>query len=380
MMWCAQLPIRNLEENEVREDVMSSRPTTLVFPATNQGAWDYVEGALERGESVCCAASGHGLTIGEFGLQVQALPSIYDENFLDELNRLVERDCVARVFCPVLMVHDHIKRLIIEGKIRLELIGDSPIALQMKRHARLMSKVRSLYPFFRSCDVRTEAVQELDFASMLRNSSLIYGESNDEKLTAMFSVMSSAPKGDVIEIGCLMGKSAFVMSYASQLYELGSFLSVDPWNFGEAVQQDSPESLKEMAHVWDFEVLREGFFIHTLQTCHAQHVHLRKPSRNAFDDYMSEAELQDVRGNKVSYVRKIAAIHIDGNHDYESVKLDCELWLTRVQAGTWLILDDYLWAHGDGPYRIGNALLETEWHRIRRAFVCGKALFVQFES
>ena len=200
-----------------------------------------------------------------------------------------------------------------------------------------------------------------------------------KNLPRCFPVMSSAPAGDVIEIGCLMGKSAFVLSYASQLYGLGALLTVDPWDFGEAIQENSPTSLKEMAQVWDFEVLREGFFINTLQTLHAQHVHLRKPSEHAFEDYDREGDLWDLRGRSVPYLRKISTIHIDGNHDYESVKLDCELWLTRVQAGTWLILDDYIWAHGDGPYRVGNALLENEWHRIRRSFVCGKALFVQFD-
>ncbi len=46
--------------------------------------------------------------------------------------------------------------------------------------------------------------------------------------------------------------------------------------------------------------------------------------------------------------------------------------------GAWLVLDDYIWAHGDGPYLIGNELLREEWKRIECAFVCGKALFVKF--
>ena len=47
--------------------------------------------------------------------------------------------------------------------------------------------------------------------------------------------------------------------------------------------------------------------------------------------------------------RRIAVIHIDGNHDHDCCRRDCELWLTRLAPQVWLILDDYLWAHGDGP-------------------------------
>ncbi|NBQ05037.1 MAG: class I SAM-dependent methyltransferase [Actinobacteria bacterium] len=85
-----------------------------------------------------------------------------------------------------------------------------------------------------------------------------------------------------------------------------------------------------------------------------------------------------ISGEPVEYERHVAVIHIDGNHDYSSVREDCELWLTRLVPGAWLILDDYIWAHGDGPYRMGNELLRDEVDRIERAFVSGKALFVKF--
>lgn len=81
---------------------------------------------------------------------------------------------------------------------------------------------------------------------------------------------------------------------------------------------------------------------------------------------------------ETAYSGTIAVIHIDGNHDYAQVKLDCDLWLTRLAPGAWVILDDYVWAHGNVPQRVGDALLETRTKDIARAFVCGKALFMQF--
>jgi hypothetical protein len=43
--------------------------------------------------------------------------------------------------------------------------------------------------------------------------------------------------------------------------------------------------------------------------------------------------------------------------------------------GGWLILDDYEWAHGDGPRRAGDELLDD---RMAKCFVAGGALFIKF--
>jgi hypothetical protein len=37
----------------------------------------------------------------------------------------------------------------------------------------------------------------------------------------------------------------------------------------------------------------------------------------------------------------IDLIHIDGDHSYEAVTLDCELWLPKVVPGGYACFDDY---------------------------------------
>ena len=108
------------------------------------------------------------------------------------------------------------------------------------------------------------------------------------------------------------------------------------------------------------------------------HAHLRMASENAFKVCAQGEAILSPMGERIAYSGKIAVIHIDGNHDYDCVKKDCELWLSRMLPSAWLILDDYIWAHGDGPYRAGNELLRDQPDRIGCAFVCGKALFVRF--
>lgn len=72
---------------------------------------------------------------------------------------------------------------------------------------------------------------------------------------------------------------------------------------------------------------------------------------------------------------KIALLHIDGNHKYEAVRNDLENGCPLVQEGSWVLLDDYVWAFGDGPQRAGDELLAQRG--VKTAFVAANTLFVQ---
>ena len=51
--------------------------------------------------------------------------------------------------------------------------------------------------------------------------------------------------------------------------------------------------------------------------------------------------------------------------------------MPHLLPGGWIVLDDYISYHCDGPRRMGEALLREQISRIERAFVSGKALFIQ---
>jgi hypothetical protein len=104
---------------------------------------------------------------------------------------------------------------------------------------------------------------------------------------------------------------------------------------------------------------------------------LAMPSQQAHATWLRQRQVETKYFGNVRYSGTISVLHIDGNHDYAFVREDCALWLPHLAPGGWLILDDYVWLHGDGPQRAGDELLERA-HDIQRAFVCGKALFVKF--
>lgn len=351
---------------------------TLVFPAVNQTAVDYLTAARHRGEETVCAASVANSEIAAEWGEVYRLPAIYDNDFPPHFLALVEAHSIGRLFCPVASVHDFIRRFIAAHRLDIELIGQSPIRQQVELHRQLKARAARLLPLMALCADGAPALSLLEMAGVQRQASLIYGESNDDKLAAMMGIFANAPAGDVIEIGSLMGRSAFVLLYLAWRYRVGPVLTVDPWMADNAIQRDSPESFQSLVDEWDFEVLSEGFFINMVPFRADDHAHMRLPAEKAFNAYASGEAILSPMARRVAYSGKISVIHIDGNHDYDCVKKDCELWLDRMVPESWLILDDYIWAHGDGPYRAGNELLLDQPDRIERAFVCGKALFVKF--
>ncbi len=358
---------------------MNGKAATLVFPAVNQVAFAYLTAAKHRGEETVCAASVACDEIAAEGGTLYRLPTIYDADFPRQLLSLVAEHGIGRILCPLATVHDFMGRFIAERNLELKLIGQSPIRQQVEQHQQLMARAKRLFPFVQLCADGAPCISALETAGVLRQASLIYGESNDDKLAAMMGVFSTAPAGDVVEIGSLMGRTAFVLLYLAKRHKIGAVLTIDPWMLGEATQHDAPVSIQSLSGDWDFEVLSEGFHVNMVPFSDERHAHLRLTSAAAYEVYCTDQAICcTTTGTPVNYAQKIAVIHIDGNHDYESVKKDCELWLCKMLPGSWLILDDYIWAHGDGPYRVGNEFLAEQSERVANAFVCGGALFIKF--
>lgn len=349
---------------------------TLVFPAVNQAATDYLKQARERGERVICAASVANDEIAAEAGTLHRLPSIHDADFAARFLELADAHAVGRLLCPVSTVHVFMARFLAQHRPDIRLIGESPVQQQIGQHRQLMARAQRLMPLVAVCADGAPALSLREVAGVLRQASLIYGESNDDKLAAMMGIFASAPAGDVVEIGSLMGRSAFVLLYLAWRYRIGPVLTVDPWRAANCAQHESPDALQGVTDEWDYEVLNEGFMLNMVPLRTDDHAHLRLASEYAFDVYANDEPILSPMGQRIVYSGRIAVIHIDGNHDYACVRKDCERWLGRMLPGAWLILDDYIWAHGDGPYRMGNELLQDQPDRIERAFVCGKALFV----
>lgn len=180
----------------------------------------------------------------------------------------------------------------------------------------------------------------------------------DEAACALRAGADCAP-GDVVEIGCLYGRSALALGSLAHRYALGSTICVDAWGFAQARDQgDAAAILNGNDVVVDFAQIFDNFLAAASQIpgmgC------IRLPSQAAISVYRQAAASGSLDSGPLRPVAvrgTIAVLHIDGNHAHAEVVADIATWLPWVRPGGWLLLDDYVWAFGDGPCRAGDALL-----------------------
>lgn len=364
---------------KIEQTVGPQEKSILVFPATHPAGREFIEAAMERGERVVAASSVLDVESEEELGQLLRLPHVYDPDFEANFLALVSKYNVSSIYAPVAAVYSWLEQFIRKSEVPIRLIGTSPIKREMARFTRLIEKTARYESFIEACANGHNTLSRLEMASVFRAANNVYGESNDQKIAAMMAIFSTAPKGDVIEIGSLAGKSAVVLALMARRYQVGNVLAIDPWLQSTATQLDSPETIRgDLMSEWDYDTLPQNFTVSLFPAGLGILNYLRTESAQGYAAYRDRPEVTSPIFGKVCYKGRISVAHIDGNHDYAQVKQDCELWLQLMQPDGWLILDDYLWAHGDGPYRVGNALLAERAHDIERSFVCGKALFIKF--
>jgi hypothetical protein len=355
---------------------------TLIFPSCVPDGEAYADAARQRGEPIVAASSLHFDPTAQKFETWFYLPSVHDENFAERLNQAIADYDIARVYCPVLTAYDVLNRLAKEGKLAVRVIGDIPMRRCLHEHRDLMKAATVLQGLILDITDQRSNLSPVEIASVLRQSLGVFGQSDQYKIAAMMAVFDDAPTGDVVEIGVLAGRSACVLAMMAQRYGTGAVLAVDPWNSGQAKQSDAAENLQRMVDAWSAVLPLESFFeifiVSLLPIAKSDRLnYLMQTSAAAHDAWSRTGRVKTPHFGSTQYRRSISVLHIDANHDYERVYEDCALWLPHLASGGWLILDDYVWLHGDGPRRVGDTLLMERKCDIRRAFVCGKALFVK---
>jgi hypothetical protein len=315
---------------------------TLIFPFVGKNAEAFARNAKERGDECWTDFT---------------LPTIHDAAFAEAFTRTLEASGATHLFCPVASVHKFMETF----PHGLVLLGESPIQQVMREHAELMERAEKLL-------TPDSGVSLIELAGVLKAAGNIYGESNDEKIAAMLRIFATAPDGDVVEVGSLCGRTAFVLRWCAIRYSHPFMLTVDPWSPVAGIQADSPPLLAAMTAEWDWDAVAEIFAVNMAPLGHSNH--LRLTSEQAYPNYAQSAIPEEAQ---------IAVLHIDGNHDYKAAKRDTDMWCKHIAPGGWLILDDYVWAHGDGPRRAGDELIAAWLNKYGCAehFEAGGALFIR---
>jgi hypothetical protein len=306
-----------------------------------------------------------------------SLPYVTDPTFDEALQHVIHEFNIGEIYTPNLVVWNYLNQHLSRLTLVVTLANTSPVDEVLIGYRVALKKAESfanaplsfLMPSFHPMP------SDIELAGLCRYSDLVPGMCDDEKLNALLEIARHSVKGDIVEIGSWWGKSAFILAWLAQHYKIGHFLSVDPWSNVHLVQNEKiVDSGSEQV---DADEALKVFQIGLLPF-NAKHInYLRMTSEEGAIRYFDEPLVTSTHFGETRYAGKISILHIDGNHAYDSVKLDINSWGRFVIDGGWIIFDDYLWPYGDGPQKVGDDFLEANLKRIITAFVMGGALFIQ---
>ncbi len=314
------------------------------------------------------------------------IPSIHDAGFEENLLQNISREHITSIFCPHIVLYKVISKILEAHNLSVSFVNPPPGEIETIKVTSLYesaTKVRDL-----AVALNTDYCQEIpdlaEIAGLLFYTRMIPGMTSEEKLAAFLAIYPELPKGDIVEIGAYRGRSTYMLSWGSRRYQIGKVLVLDPWSPILAQQNNSPDIvrdedqtlIKDLASFW--ETTFEGFLA-ALSPFRGVMNYLRLPSVEAVKIYTRKQKIQSPTFGTTKYTGQISLIHIDGNHDYEMVNEDCNSWLPFIMPGGWIVFDDYLWLHGDGPQKVGDDFLQNNSNKIERAFCFDKSLFIKMK-
>lgn len=203
------------------------------------------------------------------------------------------------------------------------------------------------------------------------------GQSDETKIWLLAQVFRFIGMGDVVEIGSAYGRSAFALAWLAKQHGTGSVICVDPWSIAAAQDQGAKaELLNSIAVLCDRDQIFSAFLASVSGFDNINYI--RSPSVDAAKAYtaaVTDGTVESAEFGAVAVSGSIQLIHIDGNHKYEEVCRDIQAWLPHIARGGWILLDDYVWAFGDGPKRAGDDFMATVDYET--AFVVGDTLCIK---
>lgn len=388
--------VTNLAGHRNSKMIQNTSPTIrlLIFPLDVDVAKPFIATCNAMGIYVVGASSamqsGEGHNVDEF----VKLPFITDDNFQPSFNDTIAQYQITHIYAPHTGVwtllkklqqeqpHAHGYHLCVPSPYQADWLQFAP-SYQWSEKLLQENFVEQLHlPESNNQDLKIRPFLTLgQYASLHKQFVRIPGQCDDLKLIAFAHILRVLPQGDLVEIGSLSGRSAFAIAWLAARYDVGNLISIDPWENEKTEDQGEQAAilnseLDQDKTIIDFNKVFLGYIASVGLLDNVGYI--RDVSANAVTDYhqaihtgkLSTPELGDIK-----VAGEIAMLHIDGNHRYDHVCTDIRTWEPFVMPGGWVLLDDYVWAFGDGPKRAGDELLASG--RFDVAFSMSDTLFLR---
>lgn len=349
----------------------------LIFPATLHASIEFSQEAKRWGHSTFGAASIQHLTsLGNYD-KFDYLPFINDSNFFNELTKLTSLYDIDYIFTPHGPTYTLLSDQLHYYLPNVKLFGSGPFAARMNEVDKISLIGSEILVQTSIYGSRNAYLSSNYIGSIVNQAEKIHGECSREKMCAIFSIIPNSPKGDIIEIGSLFGKSTYLLNRISSKFNIGPMLAIDSWSLNDTIQVDASRNIQKASGNWDWDKVATGFLMNMLSLSVPEFNYLRMTSESAYHHYLQHKQVTSEEFSTTKYSNSISILHIDGNHDEESVLLDFNLWSKHLQDKGWIIFDDYNWPHGDGPRNVADYALNMYGDKVIKKFVAGGAMFMQ---
>ncbi len=348
----------------------------MVFPAGLPGAQRFHEQARASGKHVIGASSlAFDPEAGAYD-EWATLPYVHDAGFASALGDLVRERDITAIYTPHGVVNDVLMDLLPSIAPDVRLLEPDPVqAIEASYRQELAKAEAAGNQDWFDVPNTAPAMSPIERAGIMRLVNTIPGMTNLDKMDAVMAIMRSLPAGDIVEIGSWWGRSAALFLLLGRRSGGGPVLCIDPWR-SDCLDQGVAVLDRASARLETDEAFAI-FQMNLSPLAQGDLNYIRAQAAEAADIYAPGLTIKTEAFGSTRYSGQIALLHIDGNHAYEQVRSDCYLWTPHVRPGGWIIFDDYVWAFGDGPKRIGDEFLAANAHRIDVSFVMGTALILR---
>ena len=297
------------------------------------------------------------------------LPRYTEAGFGEALRQAVEAHAITHLFCTHYSLWRYLKEALPALAPDVVLNETDPLELDFAPYAELEARAADLAP--------ANVDEAAWLAAVIKHAEGIPGQFSEAKLKAVLTAARELPQGDVVEIGSLFGRSAFVLLMIARRFGIGKVLCVDPWGEATPAQMDANVEARAVGSAMDFSRAFEMFQANLKPYANHDLNALRMPSDKGYRAYCDDPTVDSPEFGHTQFQGAIACLHIDGNHDHAVVSEDLATWPNLVRPGGLIIVDDYDWAFGDGPKRAADRFLAQETDRIAKTWVTDGALFVR---
>jgi hypothetical protein len=305
------------------------------------------------------------------------LPYVTDKSFESALVHVLEKYKISSVYAPHGRVWQSIKEILIRRSLDVELIHPNPVIAEQRAYRIVLEHANALQQKNFRGERTPHSLSTTELAALLRQTWSIDGEMEDEKLLAFAAIATDLPDGDILEIGSLYGKSAYVLCWLAARYSAGAILCIDPWRDYRGDQVETADLNRDIAAFRNFELIYQGFLINLMALLPRRFNFLRAASHDARRRYGADFTVRSEFFGNTTYCGRVSLLHIDGNHDYSFVSTDVKDWVDVIAPGGWIVIDDYEWSFADGPRRAANEFVSTHKDRVVERFTAGGAIFLK---